>query len=82
MSPPGATVFLDMVGVAWAAIGLLAATLLGTLYWLGSRIDAQAARIDELTRQVAQQGAQIAILTERVEALTARVDDHLGRHAG
>ncbi len=64
-----------MIAVAWTAIGLLAATLLGSLYWLGSRIDAQAARIDALVREVAQMGA-------RVDVLTARLETHLAQQAG
>jgi hypothetical protein len=64
-----------MVAVAWTAIGLLAATLLGSLYWLGSRIDAQAARIDALVSEVSQFGA-------RMEILTARFETQLAHHAG
>lgn len=57
--------FPTMVAVAWTAIGLLAATLLGSLYWLGSRIDAQAARIDELVRGVARLGTSLEVHIER-----------------
>jgi hypothetical protein len=35
----------EMVAAAWTAIGLLAATSLGTLFYVGSRIDALAARM-------------------------------------
>jgi hypothetical protein len=35
-----------MTAVAWSAIGLLAAPLLGSLYYLGSRIDALGAHLD------------------------------------
>jgi len=64
-----------MVAVAWTAIGLLAATLLGSLYWLGSRIDGQSARIDALVREVSQ-------LSARMDILTARFEAHLEHHAG
>jgi hypothetical protein len=65
-----------MVAVAWAAIGLLAATLVSTLLFLGSKIDALDAhltsRIDALDGR----------LSSRVDALAARMDAHLERHAG
>src|SRR3989337_2693116 len=35
-----------MEGVTWAALGILAAGQLGTLFYLGSRIDALAGRMD------------------------------------
>jgi hypothetical protein len=38
MSEPGATLG-EMTGAVWTAIGLLAATSLGTLFYLGSKID-------------------------------------------
>src|SRR5439155_6463273 len=46
VSDPGATVGLEMTAVAWAAIGLLAASLVSSLYYLGSRIDGLGSRID------------------------------------
>lgn len=62
--------------MAWAAIGLLAATLVSTLLFLGSKIDALDAhltsRIDALDGR----------LSSRVDALAARMDAHLERHAG
>jgi hypothetical protein len=61
----------SMEAQAWTAIGLLAATLLGTLVYLGTRIDGLGARIDGL-------GAR---LDSRIDALDAKLDDHLRRHA-
>lgn len=65
-----------MVAVAWTAIGLLAATLVGSLFYLGSRIDhlgdSLNARIDSLD----------ARLSARIDALSAKMDTHLERHAG
>jgi len=65
-----------MVAVAWAAIGLLAATLFSSLFYLGSKIDGLEsslnARIDALDGR----------LSGRLDALTARIDAHLERHAG
>jgi hypothetical protein len=59
-----------MVAVAWAAIGLLGATLLGMLFYLGSRIDSLGSRIDAL-------GAR---LDARLDGLAARLDAHVERH--
>ena len=54
-----------MVAVAWAAIGLLAATLVSSMFYLGSRIDALGARIDS---QWAGLGARIDWLSARMDA--------------
>jgi len=56
----------------WTAIGLLAATSLGSLFYLGARIDTLGARIDAL-------GAR---MDSRFDTLEARFDAHLDRHAG
>lgn len=61
-----------MTGVAWTAIGLLAATLFGMLYYLGGRIDKLASRIDAL-------GAR---LDARIDSLSANLIAHIERHAG
>jgi hypothetical protein len=65
-----------MVAVAWAAIGLLAASLVSTLLYLGSKVDALDAhltsRIDALDGR----------LSSRIDSLAARMDAHLERHAG
>ena len=65
MSDSGATV-ASMVAAAWTAIALLAATLLGTLYYLGSRLDALSSRID----------AQSA----RIDALADGLGAHMQSH--
>ena len=53
----------DMQAQAWTAIGLLAATLLGVLFYLGNRIDYLGNRIDtlgsEVRGQFQTQGARI-----------------------
>lgn len=77
----------------WTAIGLLAATSLGTLFYLGSRIDAQSARIDGQAGRTDALSARIDALIgvvegrfdridARFDSLEARIDTHLGRHAG
>jgi hypothetical protein len=68
-----------MVAVAWAAIGLLAATLVSTLIYLGSRIDALDAhltsRIDGLESDLnARIDALDGRLSSRIDALFARMD--------
>jgi hypothetical protein len=112
----------EMEAVAWTAIGLLGAAVLGSFgsfFYLGTRIDALGARldsrIDAQSDRIDAQGARIdaqyasiqaqgrdlmsaiqaqgrdlvgAIqaqgleLGARIDALAARMDDHLGRHAG
>jgi hypothetical protein len=83
-----------MTAVAWTAIGLLAATLIGSLYYLGSRIDALALRIDGLESSLnaridsldaglnARLDALAARLDARIDGLSARMDAHLERGAG
>jgi hypothetical protein len=79
--------------VAWSAIGVLAASQLGMLFYLGSRIDALGARldgrIDALASRIDAQTSRIDALTSRVAEqgeqlglLTARMDNHLGGPAG
>ncbi len=53
-----------MQAQAWTAIGLLAATLLGTLFYLGNRIDSLGARLD----------ARIDGISGRLDGLSARID--------
>lgn len=76
-----------MVAVAWTAIGLLAATLVGSLFYLGSRIDhlgdSLNARIDGLGESLnARIDSLDARLSARIDGLSAKMDTHLERHAG
>ena len=64
-----------MDAAVWTAIGLLAATSFGSLFYLGSRIDAIGSRIDGLD-------ARIDGLGSRMDGLSAKLDAHLERHAG
>jgi len=66
MSEGGARV-VHVEAIAWSAIGLLAATLLGVLFFIGSRIDGLGARIDGLG--------------SRVDGLSARIDADVDQHA-
>lgn len=78
-----------MEAQAWTAIGLLAATLVGSLYYVGNRIDALGARLDSridglsgrtdgLTFRVEDQGRQLG---SQIFELAAKLDEHLRRHA-
>jgi len=71
VSPSGVTLASEMDAAIWTALGLLAATSLGSLFYLGSRIDGLGNRIDAL-------GAR---LDTRLDAMESRIDAHLERHA-
>ena len=60
-----------MTAATWTAIAVLAATIIGNLFYMGSRVDALAARLD----------AGFQTVTGRLDALAARLDTHLDRHA-
>jgi hypothetical protein len=61
-----------MTAAIWTAIAVLAATALGSLFYLGSRLDALATRVD----------AGFNAVNARLDGLAARIDAHLDRHAG
>jgi hypothetical protein len=60
-----------MDAAIWIAIGLLAAASLGSQFYLGSRIDGLANRIDAF-------GAR---LDARLDGMESRIDAHLERRA-
>ncbi|MFN2525757.1 MAG: hypothetical protein ABR505_05775, partial [Actinomycetota bacterium] len=62
---------MNMQQVAWTAIGLLAATLLGNFWYLGAKIDSVNNRIDSLA----------ACLDARIDALAGQLQAHLEWHA-
>jgi hypothetical protein len=65
-----------MEAQAWTAIGLLAATLLGALFYLGNRIDALGSELrSELRSEFHSQGAGIDSLSVRVDSLAFRVEE-------
>ena len=84
----------EMVAVAWAAIGLLAATLVSSLFYLGSRIDALGARIDNLDSRLGSRidGLEASLngrldsldtrLSSRIDGLSARMDAIFPRPRG
>ena len=67
-----------MDAAIWTALGLLAATSLGSLFYLGSRIDGLGSRIDGLGNRIDAMGAR---LDARLNAIEARIDAHLDHHA-
>ena len=54
----------------WSAIGLIAAFALGSLFYLGARIDSLGVRIDALATR----------MDARFDRMDARLDAHLDRH--
>jgi len=73
----------------WTVIGLLAATSLGTLFYLGSRIDAPAARLDarmdagfaRVEAGFARVATRFDAIEARFDGLASRLDAHLDHHA-
>jgi uncharacterized membrane protein YqgA involved in biofilm formation len=74
----------------WTLISLLAATAVGTVFYLGNRIDSLGARMDA---RIDGLSARIDTLTDRVDGrgrhvaseiygLATKLDDHLRHHAG
>ena len=75
-----------MDAAVWTAIGLLAATSLGSLFYLGSRIDALGSRVDALGSRFdalsARMDSRFDAMAARFDSLENRLDAHLDRHAG
>ena len=64
------------------AIGLLAATSLGTLFYLGSSIDSLAARLDaRIDAGFARVDTRFDAIESRLDGLASRFDAHLDQHA-
>jgi hypothetical protein len=84
MSECGATLALEMEAAIWTALGLLAATSLGSLFYLGARIDGLGSRIDALSGRIDALGsrldARIDALDAKVDAGFARIDTRLDAH--
>ncbi|MBA2312529.1 MAG: hypothetical protein H0V97_06985 [Actinobacteria bacterium] len=72
-----------MEAQAWTAIGLLAATLLGTLFYLGQRIDGLGERIDSLgarlDARIDSLAGDLRGQASRIDALGVRVEEQ-GTH--
>jgi hypothetical protein len=78
----GCTLASEMDAAVWTAIGLLAATSLGTLFYLGSRVDALAARLDaRMDAGFARVDSRFDAIEARFDGLASRLDAHLDHHA-
>jgi hypothetical protein len=89
-----ATLASEMEAAVWTAIGLLAATSLGTFFYLGSRMDALASRLDarmdagfarvdaRMDTGFARVDARFDAIESRLDGLGSRLDSHLDQHAG
>jgi hypothetical protein len=79
-----------MEAATWSALGLLAAGMLGTLFYLGSRIDALGARIDgridslgsRLDARIDALAGEIRAQGARLDTISDRLAVHIERHAG
>jgi hypothetical protein len=78
-----------MDAAVWTAIGLLATFSLGTLFYLGSRLDSLSARMDarfdsidaRFDALITRMDARFDSVDARLDAVNSRVDTHLDRHA-
>jgi len=66
------------MAAAWSAIGLVAAFAIGSLFYLGSRIDGIGNRLDSLS---ARMDSRFDRMDARFDGLQARIDSHFDRHA-
>lgn len=67
-----------MEAQVWTLIGLFGATILGSFVYLGQKIDAQSARIDNLSGRIEDLGRDLG---DRIYAVAGKLDEHLRRHA-
>ena len=68
-----------MDAAVWTAIGLAAATSLGALFHLGSRVDGLGSRIDGLAGRM---DARFDRLEDRLDRLPERLSSHIEHHPG
>ena len=70
-----------MEQAAWTLIALLAATLFGTLFYLGNKIDTINGRIDSLAARLDSRiDALGARLDARLDAISSQLQDHIEHH--
>ena len=77
-----------MDAAVWTALAILAAMSLGTLFYLGARIDALAGRMDarfdavdaRFDALIGRMDARFDHMEERFDALAGRLDAHLDHH--
>jgi len=74
---------MEMVQVAWAAIGLLAVTVIGVFIAMFQLAFQQNAKIDTGFRELAGRiDALGSRLDARIDALSGQLQAHIERHAG
>jgi hypothetical protein len=64
--------------IAWTAIGMLGASSLGTMLWLGSLIMGLSGRMDSMSARMDSMSAR---MEAGFAAVNARLDAHIERHA-
>lgn len=70
-----------MEQVAWTTLGLLAASMLGNFWYLGTKIDSINGRIDSLGDALGQRIDTLgARLDARIDALSGQLQAHIERH--
>lgn len=67
-----------MEQVAWTTLGLLAATMLGNFWYLGTKIDSINSRIDAVNQRI---DALADRLDARIDALAGQLQAHIEWHA-
>jgi hypothetical protein len=95
LSHRGATLAIAMDAAGWTALAILVAMSLGTLFYLGARIDSLAARTDarfdpmdarfdyvdvRFDKLIGRMDSRFDALDARFDVLGARLDAHLDRH--
>jgi hypothetical protein len=88
LSPSGATLANEIGAAVWTALAILAAVSLGTLFYLGARIDALAARTDARFDRMDARFDHVHARFDHVDArfdtligrMDSRFDAHLDRH--
>ena len=80
---------MDVVQVAWEALGLLGVAafgMFGVFFYLGARIDTLNDRVDSLIERVDALSARVdalsARLDARIDSLAGLLQAHIERHAG
>jgi hypothetical protein len=89
VSESGVALASEMGAAVWTAIGLLAATSLRTLLYIGSRMDALAARLDarmdagfaRVDAGFGRVDMRFNAIEARFDGIASRLDAHLDHHA-
>ena len=83
MPQAGVTLAIEMDAAAWTAIAIVAGMSFGTVFYLGSRIDALATRLDaRINSGFSRVDTRFDAIQAWFDALASRLDAHLEQHAG